>query len=34
MSNQTHLRDPRWDEEQTALSDHGGCVDAEEDDDQ
>jgi hypothetical protein len=34
MSNQTHLRDPRWDEEQTALSDHGERAAAEEDDDQ
>lgn len=22
MSDQTHLRDPRWDDEQTALTDH------------
>jgi len=22
MSNQTHLQDPRWDADQTALSDH------------
>jgi len=32
MSDQTHLRDPRWDEEQTALTDHGDRVDGEEDD--
>jgi hypothetical protein len=32
MSNQTHLRDPRWDEEQTALTDHGDRVDGEEED--
>ena len=33
MSNQTHLRDPRWDDEQTALTDHGDRADAEEEDD-
>jgi len=33
MSDQTHLRDPRWDEEQTALTDHGDRVNGEEDDD-
>jgi hypothetical protein len=32
MSDQTHLRDPRWDEEQTSLSDHDGYSDAEEED--
>jgi hypothetical protein len=32
MSDQTHLRDPRWDEEQTSLTDHGDRADAEEDD--
>lgn len=35
MSDQTHLRDPRWDEAQTALSDHGGDgsdADEQEDD--
>jgi len=34
MSDQTHLRDPRWDDEQTALTDHGDRADAEEDDDE
>jgi len=34
MSNQTHLRDPRWDDEQTALTDHGDRSDAEDDDDE
>jgi hypothetical protein len=34
MSDQTHLRDPRWDEEQTALTDHGDRADAEEGDDE
>jgi len=34
MTDQTHLRDPRWDEEQTALSDHDrDRSDAEEEED-
>jgi hypothetical protein len=32
MSDQTHLRDPRWNEEQTALTDHGERAGAEEED--
>ena len=34
MSDQTHLRDRRWDEEQTALTDHGDRAAAEEGDDE
>jgi len=31
MSDQTHLRDPKWDEEQTALSDHNADNDSDAD---